>query len=302
MKSLYTSFLIILFTSCVSNSEIPTTLKGYDYFVATEYSYEYGKNDQVLARENRTYYILDGSKELVEHTKNSYSYNQQDSLVKVKSFDLMVGDATTQVKEIVYDSKNERLMEFTINSQGDTISSTFHSEINGNKKTIEMISFGERGSKNFNSHYNISIYGSDKKLQEIWTGESLDRLSKNGLLTYDSLGRLQSQRWYDKSKAEEVESETTFYYIANSDKIETTVTLDAQGDTTFLRRYYYDFQNTSPTEIRDYLDQNLVSITSYDQNNKLVSDLFFFTEGDSSKTIYIYEEEVLVGKVQGNTN
>lgn len=104
IKRYHLVFIVLIVSNCSSNPKIPGIkhFEGYSELRAYQYEYFLNDKDQIIEKIETTFAELPNPVILFQ-SKEEFYYNEFDSLIEIRAYDMMDVDELTSVSTISYD-------------------------------------------------------------------------------------------------------------------------------------------------------------------------------------------------------
>ncbi|NVJ45571.1 MAG: hypothetical protein HWE07_00540 [Cytophagia bacterium] len=301
MKNLLSLWLLLLLVSSCEPKRTNLPIKGFENYPnlsAIEYSYKFNDQDQLEEKHIKHHMIL-GDPQMTVKSIKRYSYNSFDSLKEVKTFDVDEQEVLIELKKYQYNSLAQKVLEYTVDFAGDTISKTIIKYTDAGRTVSDQLILCDLDSAscethNFNDYYNI-----DNQLvfSEFFVSANSD-VTNNGSVkhVYDSLNREKEVLVF---KGDVLENRTIFEYSRNSPQPTKAKVYDNANIISDSILFFYSLDQLTLIEKKNYSNGKLFLKEQFSFDGRIIESILFF-DSDSSKTKYFYKNGLLEGEVRGN--
>lgn len=293
-------FLFLLISSCQpKRTNLPIQgFENYTNLSAIEYTYTFNDQDQLEEKHIKHHMIL-GDPQMTLESIKKYSYNSFDSLIEVRTYDLDEQEVLFEQKKYEYNNLNQKVLEYTVDFAGDTISKTIINYTDTGRKVSDQLTFCDLDSAScethiFNNYYNIN----DQLTQSEFFVRVKNQVINNGRVkhVYDSLNREKEVLVF---KEDQLENHTILEYSQNSLQPVKAKVYDKDNNITDSILYFYSLDQRTLIEKKNYSGGKLFLREQFNLEGKIIESILFF-DSDSSKTKYFYKEGNLEGEVSGS--
>lgn len=293
-------FLLLLISSCQpKRTNLP--IKGFENYPnlsAIEFSYKFNDKDQ-LSEELSTQHLILGDPEMIVKSVKRYSYNDFDSLEEVKSYDLENQEILTEQKKYEYNDLKQKVLEYTVDFLGDTISKTIIKHTEAGRTVSDQLILCDLDSASCETHIFNDYYNIDNQLifSEFFVKVNSE-VTNNGSVKhlYDSLNRKKEVLVFEGAV---LENRTIFEYSRNSPQPIKAKVYDNANIISDSILFFYSLDQRTLIEKKNYSNGKLFLKEQFNLDGKIIESILFF-DSDSSKTKYFYKNGLLEGEVRGS--